>query len=610
MTLAARLFLKNAFRPDRRYQTSALVFCFAFGLAMIANAMGTADGTWFWYAVLFRHGERLYSQLHLVQQPLFIVDTAWFMALMGKGWLVSKFFAVLNVGLYAFSFFALVQYVPMSDRRKAILLGAAFFAAINSVGYRLDDYHILEELLVVYSLVLLVQLHRGLEPKRELALTALLGVFAALCFETRSVNGAALFLGSAIAILCFVRKRPWSSLALFSVAAMMTALFVVRLTGDSFHDYWLNSFEKAANSKGGTAGVLHSALLLPLNTARFLRVVDRQYLAVVCYFVLVCLIWTYVLEPALRREMEKPLLAGILGSVLILAPLYWLYCHRLPEGQDMLSIATIGTFLLYGLSMLAFARLLVWIIAPSLFTGEWNRLEVLLFIPLGQLVAEGMSSGGLHGEFYAPMAMLIPLLPMASPIRLRRRGQSLLVAAASLLLCCGVAHRAMVPYRWLNFSSQPLFVDREWFSHPIYGPMYIERDLHSFIERVCNLVDADGSHAELLSIPYPFANYFCDVPPWHDYVQTWYDTSSKATIDGLLAELQQAPPKWILYERQPGVLRLHEVIYQGGQPLPHRLLDQLIEQKTGSGSWKVVYKSTYGSALYFPQELLLIQTRP
>ena len=97
-------------------------------------------------------------------------------------------------------------------------------------------------------------------------------------------------------------------------------------------------------------------------------------------------------------------------------------------------------------------------------------------------------------------------------------------------------------------------------------------------------------------MPFSYANYFCAVPPWHGHVQTWYDISSLATIDRLRQELRQAPPKWILYEKQPETLRIHEIVFNGGKPIPFRYLDQMIGQKIDDGSWKVVYKSSYGGA--------------
>ena len=139
--------------------------------------------------------------------------------------------------------------------------------------------------------------------------------------------------------------------------------------------------------------------------------------------------------------------------------------------------------------------------------------------------------------------------------------------------------------------------------------MIIDRDLLQFIGPVCAAVDADKPRAELLSLPFPFANYFCVVPPWHGYVQTFFDTSSRETIEGLMDELEKSPPKWILYQRQLVNLTAHENIYNHRQPLPHRYLDQMIESKSGDGEWQVVYRSMYEDRPMWDNSWTLMRTR-
>jgi hypothetical protein len=132
-------------------------------------------------------------------------------------------------------------------------------------------------------------------------------------------------------------------------------------------------------------------------------------------------------------------------------------------------------------------------------------------------------------------------------------------------------------------------------------------------QQVCQKVREGGSPKELLSLPFPGGNYFCSVPPWHGYVQTFFDTSSKQTIDTLMDELQHSPPKWILYQRQLMTLRLHEMVYNQGKPLEHRYLDQLIEQKLSEGVWRVAYtdgrKIVPQWGTLWDNEWILIKTR-
>ena len=111
-------------------------------------------------------------------------------------------------------------------------------------------------------------------------------------------------------------------------------------------------------------------------------------------------------------------------------------------------------------------------------------------------------------------------------------------------------------------------------------------------------------------MPNPYANYFCDIPPWHGYIQTFFDTSSKETIETLMHELQESPPQWILYERQLDSLAVHEEILNKGQPLPHRYLDQLIMQKIDSADWQTVYTSSYGDRLGNSETWYLLRTGP
>jgi hypothetical protein len=132
-----------------------------------------------------------------------------------------------------------------------------------------------------------------------------------------------------------------------------------------------------------------------------------------------------------------------------------------------------------------------------------------------------------------------------------------------------------------------MFMDREWIFHPIYGPMYVDNKDNIFFNSVCERVNGYHADTSLLSMPYSYANYYCDISPWGGYVQTWFDTSSQDTIRGLISKLQIRPPIWILYERQPKFLRLHEIYYFHGNRIAHEDLDEFIMNQVGSGRWKV-----------------------
>ena len=106
------------------------------------------------------------------------------------------------------------------------------------------------------------------------------------------------------------------------------------------------------------------------------------------------------------------------------------------------------------------------------------------------------------------------------------------------------------------------------------------------MEPVCLRVH-DSPKPSLLTLPFPFPNYFCNVAPWHDEVQTFFDTSTEQTVAGLMEALKAAPPHTIAYQRQMLNLLMHERIYNRSRPLPHRALDRLIVDEIASGAWSV-----------------------
>jgi hypothetical protein len=187
--------------------------------------------------------------------------------------------------------------------------------------------------------------------------------------------------------------------------------------------------------------------------------------------------------------------------------------------------------------------------------------------------------------------MLLLLVPVIQPFR-RWAGwaNASFVTIMALLGLCAMTEKIHNPYSWLLFRTNPMFVDRQWFRHPVYGPLYLDRETLQFFEPVCREINQGNSNPELLSMPFSYPNYLCATPPWHGYVQTFFDTSTPSTIAHLMSELDTAPPQWIVYQRQMTVLKAHERILHHGEPLAHRALDEMIMQKIETGRWQVVEK--------------------
>ena len=598
--------LRKAFNHQNRPQSLTFLLCLLFGLALIADTQTAGDGGWFWYATFFLGGQHLYSAMRLALQPLFVLETASFLALFGKGWLISKLPAVLHLLAYCIGLLLLARSSTLSGWQKSIILACAFFASIDFVAYRFDDYHVLADCFEVYSLVLLLKLDQPAQPRRRAIAAAALGILSGLSIMTRLNDGAALFVGVAIAILFLTPSRRLISLVLFAAFAVLTVLLAVHLTGDSFHDWASCSIFQAAGSKGGAGNILAYPLQVPRNALHFLA--NPYAILLVAWFIGAPLVWVFLIRPFLRSASPASLFKLGAGAALVLLPIPWLG-HNLVDAVPTVVFPALGALLAYALALAIILRFLLHRFAQA--KHSWNPREILLLIPLGQLVSGSMSSGGSPIGLNGPLAMLILLLPVASPVRLRREPARAFVFALLALLavdCAACKYRS--PFLWHSYKVATLFTGRQWFHHPDYGPMIIERDTLAFIQPICDAVQADAAQQGLLSLPYPYPNYFCAVPPWHGYIQTFYDTSSRQTIQTLIAELQTAPPKWIVYQRQPYNLALHEQIFNHGQPLPHRVLDQLIEQKIASGEWQPIDTSTYGSNGPFTDQWLLLRTRP
>ena len=151
---------------------------------------------WFWYATALRNGKHLYADLHLALQPLFPLETSYFLSLLGKGWLVSKVPAVLHLVAYCVGLLLIARSSNLSDRQNALNLACAFFTSIAFVGYRFDDYHVLADAFQVYSIVVLLLLEKTtFAPRRRLGLAAVLGILSGLSLMSRPNDGAALVVG-------------------------------------------------------------------------------------------------------------------------------------------------------------------------------------------------------------------------------------------------------------------------------------------------------------------------------------------------------------------------------------------------------------------------------
>src|SRR5271165_5985811 len=88
-------------RQTRLWIAAAFTFCILFAVVVIALTDPVGDGSWFWYSVMFRNGQRLYADMHLALQPMLPLEFALFQKLFGIRWLPSRLLGLSNALIYA-----------------------------------------------------------------------------------------------------------------------------------------------------------------------------------------------------------------------------------------------------------------------------------------------------------------------------------------------------------------------------------------------------------------------------------------------------------------------------------------------------------------------------
>jgi hypothetical protein len=261
------------------------------------------------------------------------------------------------------------------------------------------------------------------------------------------------------------------------------------------------------------------------------------------------------------------------------------------NGSLLVTLLVLWVLIAHGLALVVLYRAVRGAVWQYPGTG---RREVVLLIPFGLLLSGSMSSGGYPYGLYLPIAFLILLLPAVLPAVFENRAlATFLVCLAGLMAMSAAYSRAANPVSWHSFHSSPMFTRRLIVHHPAYGPMLIEKKTLRFIEPICSTIQSEGP-GDLLSLPLPYANYYCNIPPWQGFVQSFFDTAGKDVIDDMMSKLETCPPKWILYQRQLDNLALHERAFNGGRKLPQRDLDVFLMDGIEKGKWQVVQSKEYG----------------
>ena len=513
-------------------------------------------------------------------------STEWWMSLVGKGWIVSKIPAVIHLVAFTTGIALITAKSKLAAIPRAIVIACVFFVGIHFEAYRFDDYHVMADVLALFSIVLLLRLDKIESANSNLKLAALLGFLSGLAIMTRLTDGVALCLSTALAIACLAKTRRVACLIAFSCVACVVVFAVVSLTGDCLRDYATSTILHAAGPKGGLASVLTRPWLLLWNTLVFLAA--RPQLMTVLYCGAAAASWTWLIAPFSPAERPRSTIKATVGLGLLAGATVMLW-PAIQNGDVIVTLSALWVIAAYGIVFFLVYRMALEALRVR-GTSIANPQRIILFLPFALLLAGSMSSAGYHFGLYAPIAFLILVVVVLFPAPFEKRSlRSCFLVIAALMAVSGAYSKTINPASWHSYRSFPMFAHRIVVQHPTYGTMIIDDSLHDFVGGICSVVKS-GGRTELLSIPFSYANYYCDIPPWQGFVQTFFDLSGREVIDDMMTKLQNSPPKWVLYQRQLENLAMHEKVFNNGRRLPQRDLDEFIVANVVAGRWKLVMR--------------------
>jgi hypothetical protein len=582
-------FLKN------HYSLLAPIGCFLFGVVLLFTVIAAGDGTWFFYAQDFLNGKKIYTDLHLVQQPLFILINALGISMFGTSFYAQKVIFVPILVCYLLFSYLLVIKAGKGELFRTALFFFFFFVGIHFEAYRFDDYHVFANMLIVLVVWLLINYLNEDCQYRKLIFIAT-GCAVAMCILTR-VNDGLLLMASA-SLLFSLHRKPGYVLGfiLYIISIVAVLAFVLIIIDESVYSWLHSTVIDAMASKGGGR-----IILAPFNLARSSIEYIFQYVRLKDALLILLLVGLAVSTYNIFLNASKIIKAFTFTFFLIAnALIFWVMVKLGINLIILMTAVAIPLTLAFGIT-----RLFSYYYQVGYLKNGYDiaRKEFILIIPFSMFISGSLSTGGGFYGLYFPLALLVVSFFLIIDIRYLTARKLFVVGILMLYIACfGFLYRLYHPYSWHSYSSPSLMSKRIIINTKVLGSLPLDPELDRFIYPVCKI--ADYKKFTLLSIPFPFGNYMCGIAPWHDYVQTFFDTTPKSKIDSMIIELDRKPPDLILYQQQLSNLRLHEIVFNHGNPLPQRRLDAFIIKKIRDGEWRVAYLSTFGSG----NKWLLIET--
>lgn len=564
------------------------------------------DGVWKSYGQLLLNKENIYSDLEIVAQPLMILIHAFIIKVYPNSLILEKIiFFLISIG-YVHSLKLLVELTKKSYFEKLIIYLSLFFTGILFEAHRFDDYHSIANTFILY----IVYFSYKYLKTNNIKYIIILGTLCSLTLLTR------LNQGFTVLIICFllpllVNKKYYKKakhlLCLFIpfFIIFFLAMFII---SENPNDWYASTISNGLEIKTSSKNIITlnifsnplnlfrnslDNIIKSLSSALLQKKINLTALLVILFFI-----------NTLNLKKEK--IYKFLINSFLLFTLINLYLGIQTGIKSIIEIIALSILSL-TLITIYYASKIIYDLTKK---NNFDKNLILILFPFLLFFFESFSSGGYLNGLYFPLMLSIYILLLFNSFYSYNKFFYLIFLI--FILITGFNYKLENPYSWHSYKSLPFYEFYKTSSNGIgiknylsssndsLGYHFIDFQLYNLISPVCDLVDQSSN---LISIPHPFPNYYCNVNLWNNNVQSFFDTTSSKNMKILYENIKNNPPKYIFYQRDIINLKGHEEIFKI-DPI-FRDLDTLIMHNIQNKLWEVIYTSSS----YPPSNWFLILTK-
>jgi hypothetical protein len=542
------------------------IFLIAYIFIHLNFVISAGDGVWILYATEVLKGGVPYKDLGYVQQPFFLLFSIPAALLYDYGIVYSKMYYITLPFLYLFVMYLTIRECKIGRLYTALTVVSIFFISTYFNAYRFDDYHVMAHLLVLVSLLFILRFENN--SINVHAFIIFQSVIVSFCFLTRINEGVAI--GVFLALYVLIRRPSlFFQFVSIQIAVLAVVLFsMLFILGDSFADWYVSSISKAAQIKGGL-----SLLDRPVRLVR--EAFNTNGRSIFGIVFLLCLLSRYIASDAyvkLVRNKYLDRLVFMVLSVLLIGLAFDIHASM------QYSFVLLVVIVVYGF---------LGIVSSEADFRSYILAWVIYLFPLLLFFMGSLSSGGYIDDLWFPLAVFY-IVALYKYSGMCLPGSNLLLLLIIFIVAMGLKlglKKFQNPYAWHYYSSPSLISKREISRDGRDKVVVIDPELNDYAKKICGSLPKE---AVVLSLPFPFANYFCGNIIWKKNIQLFFDTSTRERSDRLGSDLESDPPKYIVYQMQMVNLAAHEYRFNNNKPLPFRQIHELIIRKLMLNEWRVV----------------------